>query len=246
MSTSTYPAEGINWSFSKLIMYESCALRFKLKYIDRLPEPPQPEDSPLERGSRIHDRIDSFINGKTDTYDEPEAKKIGIFVPIIERLRELREAGQATAEQNIFFDEDWELCGRSKVWLWLKKDFNVRIGDDVQDRTRVTRTITGDWKSGKSTYKTVEHIQQLQLYVACDALEFPNATEHEAELHYVDEGWIRRATYTHEEGLKFVGRFQMRADRIYKDRFFRPNPNKVTCKWCPYSPRGTGACPVGV
>lgn len=231
-----------NWSFSKLMMYENCAMRFKLKYIDQLPEPPQPKDSPLERGSRIHDRIDQYINGVTHTYAEPEAKKIDVFVPIIEHLRTLREAGMATAEQDIFFNADWELCDRSSVWLWLKKDFNVY---DYYSKDG-PRTITGDWKSGNSAYKTVEHIQQLQLYVACDALEFPDAVEHVAELHYVDEGWIRSATYTHEEALKFVGKFQARADRIYNDRFFRPNANKVTCKWCPYSPRGTGACPVGV
>lgn len=236
---TTYPAEGINWSFSKLMMYEQCAMRFKLRYIDKLPEPPQPEDSPLARGSRIHDRIDHYINGQTDRYVETEARAIEVFIPIIERLRELREAGQATAEENIFFDANWDLCDRSDVWLWLKKDYNVN------DEER-NRTITGDWKSGKSKYKTVEHIQQLQLYVACDALEFPDADEHVAELGYVDEGWIRTATYTHEEALKFVGRFQARADRIYKDRFFRPNANKVTCRFCPYSPRGTGACPVGV
>src|SRR5690554_4952434 len=117
MSISAFPAAGINWSFSKLMMYEGCAMRFKLRYIDKLPEPPQPEDSPLARGSRIHDRIDNFINGATDRYEEPEAKAIDTFVPIIERLRELREAEQATAEQNIFFDVNWELTERSKVWL---------------------------------------------------------------------------------------------------------------------------------
>ena len=50
-------------------------------------------------------------------------------------------------------------------------------------------------------------------------------------------------------GVKFgkiVGRFDARAQRIYNDRFFKSNANKVTCRYCPFSPRGTGACPVGV
>lgn len=239
-----------NWSFSKLMMYESCPMQVKLKYIEKMPEPPLPPDNPMERGSRIHNRIEDYLLGKTDTYAEPEAKKINVFVPVIERLRELCAAGQATAEQDIFFDQDWEITDRQNVWLWAKKDYAVYDEDGTIRLKNYDingpRTVTGDWKSGKSAYKTMEHIQQLQMYVACDAIQFPDAVVHIAELGYVDEGWIRRAEYTHEEALKFIGRFDARVDRLYNDKLFRPNANKVTCKWCPYSPRGTGACPVGV
>lgn len=228
-----------NWSFSKLMMYEACPMRVKLKYIERLPEPPLPPENPLERGSRIHNRIEDYIVGKTSVYQEPEAKKIEVFVPVIGHLRTLHGTGQATAEQDIFFDENWNLTNRKNVWLWLKKDYNVKDNANL-------RVITGDWKSGKSGYKTMEHIQQTQLYVACDALQFEWAETFDAELGYVDEGWIRRATYQREEALKFIGRFDARADRLYNDKFFRPNANKITCRYCPFSPRGTGACPVGV
>lgn len=227
-----------NWSFSKLMMYESCPMRVRLKYIDKCPEPPQPPDSPLERGSRIHDNLENFVKGE-GTLDGNEAKKLAPFVDPLHHLQDLYAAGKATAEENLYFNVDWDMCERDDVWLWLKKDFNVVD----QDRAL---TITGDYKSGKSTYKTAEHIQQLQLYAACDALEFPWAEVHYTELWYVDEGWVRKASYTHDQALSFVGRFQRRVDRMYNDRLFRPNPNKVTCRWCPFSPRGTGACPVGV
>lgn len=227
-----------NWSFSKLMMYESCPMRLRLKYIDKCPEPERPPDNPLERGSRIHDNLEKFVKGE-ETLDGNEAKKLDVFVDPLHHLQDLYAAGKATAEDDLFFNVDWDLCERKDVWLWLKKDFNVT---DEPNKL----TITGDYKSGKSTYKTVEHVQQLQLYAACDALEFPWAEVHYAELWYVDEGWVRKAVYTHEQALSFIGRFQRRVDRMYNDRLLRPNPNKVTCKWCPYSPRGTGACPVGV
>ena len=232
-------AAGINWSFSKLMMYETCAFRWKLKYIERMPEPPLPPDNPMERGNRIHNHNERYIKSEVSTLDGNEARQITKFKPVLDRLQELHACGMATAEEDIFFNVDWELTDRQSVWLWLKKDFSV-----VDEAN--SRTITGDWKSGKSAYKAVEHVQQLQLYAACDALEYPDFDEHVVELHYVDEGHVKQATYAHEQALRFVGRFQQRVDRLYADRMFRPNPNKVTCKWCPYSPRGTGACPVGV
>lgn len=232
-------AEGINWSFSKLMMYEGCALRFKLKYIDRLPEPPQPENSPLERGSRIHDHLEKFVKGDTPSLKGIEAKQIDAFEKPLEHLRVLYSDGMAIAEDDWWFDTDWTPCEKPNVWLWSKLDFNVH--DEANGLT-----IVGDYKSGKSAYKALEHVQQVQLYGAVAALRQEWAETIVAELWYVDEGWVRSNTFTREQALKFVGRFNQRVERMYGDRFFRPNANKITCKWCPYSPRGTGACPVGV
>lgn len=229
-------AQGINWSISKLFMYEQCPLRFKLKYIDRMPEPPQPENSPLERGSRIHTNLELFVKGEAPLKNE--AKALEKFKPALEHLKALYADGMAVAEDDWWFDQDWNVCEKKDVWLWSKLDFNVQ---DIANR----HTIVGDYKSGKSAYKTVDHIQQTQLYAATAVLRQEWAETVTAELWYVDEGWVRSSTFTREQALKFVGRFNARAERIYADRFFRANPNKITCKWCPYNKgRGTGACPV--
>lgn len=230
-------ADNINWSFSKLIMYEGCPMRFKLKYIDRMPEPPQPPDSPLERGSRIHDNLELFIKGEATLKNE--AKALDKFEPAMQHLKMLYAEGMAVAEDDWWFNADWDPCERKEVWLWSKLDFNVQ---DIPNR----HTIVGDYKSGKSGYKTVEHIQQTQLYAATACLRQEWAETATAELWYVDEGWVRTSTYTREQALRYVGRFDQRVQRLYNDRFFRPNANRITCRWCPFSPRGTGACPVGV
>lgn len=238
MTIPTFSAAGINWSISKLFMYEQCALRFKLKYIDRLPELPQPANSPLERGNRIHKHLEDFVTGKRASLDGIEAKKIEPFYNPLVHLRTLYECGQATVEEDWFFNQDWDVCERKDVDLWVKLDFGVK--DEANGRA-----ITADYKSGKSQYKAVDHIQQTQLYAAVSAIKYEWADTHVAEVWYVDEGWVRKTEYTREEALKFVGRFEARAQRIYNDRLFRANPNAVTCKWCPYSKgRGTGACPV--
>jgi len=228
-----------NWSFSKLVKYEACPLQFKFSAIDRIPEPPRPADNPLERGNRVHDHLERFVKGEVPSLSGCEAKAITKFEPLLQHARDLYADGMASVEENWLFDENWSECNRDNVWLWSKLDLNVR--DQVNPVT-----IAVDYKTGKSAYKAVDHIQQMQLYAAAAAIRQEWAETVIVELFYVDEGHVKQVVYSREEALRFVGRFDMRAKRIYADRHFRPNPNKVTCRYCAYSPRGNGHCPVGV
>lgn len=249
----------MNWSFSSLMNYESCAHRFKLAKIDRLPEPPRPPDNPLERGNRVHNRYEAYIKGESQVFDN-EAKNSAMFREATDHLRLLYTLGMATSEDDWLFNRDWdevpkkmqcsvhgrekpvddcEECGQ-RVWLWAKLDACV-MDEDAK------KVIVIDFKTGKSQYKAIEHVQQLQLYAAIAALKYPWAETIIPELWYLDEGHVRQSEYTLEQALGFVGRFEVRADRIFKDRLYRPNPNVQTCRWCSYGPRnGTGACAVGV
>lgn len=230
-----------NWSFSSLMVYETCPLRFKLARIDKLKELPRPDDNPMERGNRIHNRLELYVKGESNEMDT-EARCIDAFVPAIDHARHLYSCKMATAEENWLFDRDWEETPRDagRIWLWSKLDLSVM--DEKNGHI-----ISVDYKSGKSLYKAVEHVQQLQLYAAISALKYEWAETITSELWYLDEGGVKTFTVTRDEALAFVGRFDQRAQRAYDDRFFRANPNAQTCRYCPYGPKaGTGACPVGV
>lgn len=229
-----------HWSFSMLMKYEACPMKVRLQYLDHSPQPPVPDDSPLARGNREHKRLELFVGGDDHALDDCEAKHTLEFKELLLHARELRERGQATTEQDWFFGPDWIPCekGADKS-QWAKVDLSVFSEEQH-------RVVSVDYKTGRSGYKTVEHIQQNQLYAADTACKYEWADRIDTELWYLDEGFIRRASYSREEALKFVGRFQARVDRMFNDKFFRPNPNRMTCKYCPFSPRGTGACPVGV
>lgn len=222
-----------------LMKYETCPMRVKLQYIDKLPEPPQPPDNPMERGNREHKRLELFVLGDDGALDGCEGKQTKAFVPALQHAQALHAAGQASTEENWFFDADWNACEKDARWTWAKIDLSVH--DEHNGKI-----VSVDYKTGRSGYKTVEHIQQNQLYAAISAIRYEWADTIETELWYLDEGWVRTSVYTREEALKFVGRFHARAEKIFSDKLFRPNPNRETCRYCPYSPRGTGACPVGV
>lgn len=225
----------MNWSFSSLMVYETCAYRFKLEKIDRVPKPELPPGNPLERGSRIHERLEHFVQG-TGPMDT-EAKKIGEFHAALEHLKTLYADGKVEIEGDWLFDENWDTTNRENVWLWSKLDFFVNAGD---------KAVVGDYKTGKSQYKAIEHVQQMQLYAAGAALRYPDIDRFTVELWYLDEGHIKPLEFTREQALMYVGRFDARARRIFDEKLWRPNPSKHNCRFCPYSPRGNGACPFGV
>jgi RecB family exonuclease len=222
-----------------LMKYEACPMRVKLQYIEHMPEPPRPPDNPMERGNREHKRLERYVKGETNSLANAEAKFTQDFLPLLDHARELHTIDQATTEQDWFFDAAWNACEKQDRHQWSKIDLSVFSEADG-------RVVSIDYKTGKSQYKTVEHIQQNQLYAAHTACRYPWADRIDTELWYLDEGHIRSSSYSREEALKFVGRFEKRAERIFADKFFRPNPNIQTCRWCPYGPRGTGVCPVGV
>lgn len=229
-----------NWSFSSLMVYEACAYRFKLAKIDRLPELPRPADNPMERGNRIHDHLERFVDGREISLELIEARAIKMFEPALVHLRELYSLNMAHTEDDWIFDRDWNDTTKDDKtkYLWAKLDFGVKNKVEAE-------VIVGDYKSGKSGYKTIEHTQQLQLYAAIAALKYDWVETIKCELWYVDEGHVKAFETTREAALRFVGRFDARAQRIYQDRLFKPNPNKETCRYCPYSRgKGTGACAV--
>lgn len=229
-----------NWSFSKLMQYEQCPLRVKFKVIDRIPEPPRDDKSPLERGNREHGRYEKYIKGDYNALEGAEAKQFDQFRPLLDKLFDLYAAGKATAEDDWTLNADWDWCDKSDYWLWSKLDFCVMDEDNAI-------VIVGDFKTGKSQFKAIEHVQQTQLYAALAALKFEWADTLITELWYVDEGHVKAFEYGRDQALAFVGRFQSRVDRMMADRTFRPSPNAMTCRWCPYGPKaGNGHCPVGV
>lgn len=232
-----------HWSFSALMMYERCPMQFKLKYIDRLPEPPRPPDNPLERGNRIHKNLEKYVGCEIDI-DEltTEPKAIAKFQQPLDHLRYLYQNEMVTLEQDWLFMEDWSETDRfdKAKRTWVKLDFSVL--DEANGHI-----VVSDYKTGKSTYKAIEHIQQTQFYAGPAVMKYPWVKKITSEVWYLDEGWVRSVEYTAEQALMYLGRFDARAARIYDDRFFRPNPSVMTCKYCPYGIKnGTGACPVAV
>ena len=87
MSAVLDPPRIRSWSFSRLDVFEKCAYRTKLAYLDKIPEPARPlkpgtTEQPNDRGTRIHEAGELFVKGGVELIDE-----LKTFAEEFERLR---------------------------------------------------------------------------------------------------------------------------------------------------------------
>lgn len=229
------------WSFSRMGDFEKCKYMAKLKYIDKIPEPPRPlkegqSEHANDRGTRIHEAAEIYVK-EPDVGLVPELKK---FEDNFKNLKQLYQEGKVILEQEWAIDKDWQPAAWSSetTWCRAKLDAFVRLDE--------SNGIAIDYKTGKRFGNEVKHGEQVQFYQLLSFLRYPELESIRVELWYLDLGEISAMTFTREQGIRFFEGFNKRGISMTTCEDFKPNPNKFSCQWCPYSPKRSGHCAVGV
>lgn len=228
------------WSYSRLAVFEQCKLRAKLAFLDRIPEPERPlppgkTEHANDRGTRIHDAAERFVQGGIELI--PELKS---FSAELHRLRELYKEGKVGLEGEWAVDDEWEPVA------WRSSDAWVRIKLDAFVRLSKTHAVVIDYKTGKKFGNEIKHAEQCQLYQLAAFLRYPELEVIDVELWYTDQDDLTHMRFTRDQGLRFFKNFDDRGHKMTTTTEFPPSPNMFSCKWCPYGPRGTGHCEKGV
>lgn len=226
-----------SWSYSRLLDFEQCRFKAKLKIIDRIPEPERPlppgkTEHYNDRGTRIHTAAELFVQGK------------GEFVPELEKfrtefdvLKNLFKEGKVSLEGEWAFDKEWNPTDWKDGWVRLKCDAVIWKSPK--------QAVVVDYKSGKRFGNEIKHGEQVQLYALAVFLRYPNVEEVTIELWYLDVDDLVPGTFTRVQGMKHLAPFTARGRRMTEATTFPPNPNIFSCKYCPYGPEGTGHCQAG-
>lgn len=226
----------ISWSFSKAQDFQRCKLAYKIKHIDKVPEPERPlpkgkTEHGNDRGSRIHDNIETYIRGEHDALCEEADKHFGIHIDL---LRVLYQDGMVEMEGEWAFSEDWEVAEWKAGYLRMKLDVLVKVSP--------TQAIVGDWKSGRHFGNEVVHANQLNLYAVATFLRHPELEEISVADYYIDHGKTTERVFTREQALRYRRTFDKQGKDITSCTSFPANPNKFSCQWCPWGE--TGHCQV--
>jgi len=230
-------------SHSRLADFESCKLKAKLKYVDRIPEPERPlppgkTEHPNDRGTRIHEAAEKFVQGGVELIQELKP-----FEPELKQMRELHADGKVSLEGEWAYNEKWEPVA------WMSHDAWMRIKCDAVVFMTPKWGVVVDYKSGKRWGNEVKHAEQMQLYQLGAFIRYPKLEKVTVELWYTDQDELHSMEYKREQGLRFVTRFENRMKAMTSETEFKPNPNAYSCRWCPYKPvekGGTGHCAVGI
>jgi CRISPR/Cas system-associated exonuclease Cas4 (RecB family) len=196
------------WSYSSLTLYEKCPHAYKLRYLDKCKEPPNPA---MERGTAIHTEIEGYLLGQSELSDETH--KLKAYYTGLKHL-------QPVIEEPWGFDINWQPTSWNNAWCRMKLDAYVP-GKFFQ---------ICDHKTGK--YYPVKAIDQGQLYAVGASIRFPGSDKFEVTFAYVDSGELKSTTYPKSKIAKIQQRFTERASKLNIDRKFEPKPHKFTCKYC--------------
>ena len=112
-----------SWSYSKLSDFEKCKKYFWLKHDQRVPEPERPlppgkTEHANDRGTRVHQSCEDYING-TSNILAPEADLH--FGPQIDVLRTMFKDGLVSLEGEWGHDRDWNPWGWSGDWMEVEE-----------------------------------------------------------------------------------------------------------------------------
>jgi RecB family exonuclease len=228
------------WSYSRLVDFEQCKLRAKLKYIDRIPEPdrelpPGKTEHANDRGTRIHEAAERFVRGEAELIPELKA-----FSAEFHDLRDKYKQGLVSLEGEWAVNKDWEPVP------WNDRDAWARIKLDAFVRMSKTHAVVIDYKTGKKFGNEIKHAEQTQLYQLAAFLRYPELELIDVELWYTDQDELTHTRYSRTQGMRFFQNFNQRGIAMTTAEEFPPSPNVFACKWCPYGPKGTGDCDKGV
>lgn len=230
------------WSYSRLSIFEQCKLRARLAFVDKIPEPVRPlppgkTEHANDRGARVHEAAEIYARGELGIDLIPE---LGTFKDEFLRLREFAKTGRAAFEGDWAFNNQWlpVAWNSSDVWVRIKLDALVFLTDE--------HALVVDYKTGRKRGNEVKHAEQGQLYQLATFLKYPDLQQITVEFWYTDQDDITRYVYTREQGLRFLSGFSRRGSALTSCSEWTPNPNMFSCRYCPYGPKGTNHCTVGV
>jgi hypothetical protein len=246
-------------SFSRLSVYEECARRGELAFCKKIPEPdrgPPHKGCPInpetkerewhnDRGTRIHNSMDSYIRGVTDKFCV-ELKCLDIEMT---NARASFEDNLVVAEDMWCFNQDWIPVAWNdwdNIWMRVKLDIFQALKGTLKEPVEASAI---DLKSGKIFGNEVKHGEQLQLYAVSSFRKFPTLKKVHTEIWYSDQNIVKTVTYTRAQGLKFQPMWDKRMEKMTGDVVFKPSPSSQACKYCPYRHEedgGSGHCDVAV
>lgn len=227
MSKATIPS----WSISRIQVYEQCAYRAKLQWLDKIADL-QPKTA-ADRGSQIHQEAEDYVLGKSDF-----TPSLRHFRLDFESLKRHADAGRVICEEEWGFDRNWNVSDWRKAWLRLKCDAVCFLDP--------SHAVVIDYKTGKRFGNEVKHAIQLQLYALCALIRYPELEQVTCELWYLDQNELASFTMKRSQMSKYLKLFDQKGRKFTEDTVFKPNPNVESCKYCPYHPSKQANCEYGV
>ena len=235
-------------SYSRLDTYETCPLKYRFGYVDRLPTEPSPE---LSWGSSIHAALEVWWDQKLPTAPPVEVLLDGLYehwddsgfatMPREQKVAWYRHAQDVLRRHHARHAPAFVPAVACEQWF----EFEIAEGIElVGSIDHVARTPDGgigivDWKTNRKAKprRYVEGSLQLAVY-ALAAVELWGSEPEWVALDFVVPGVRVTVPRADIDTQAAVATIRSVADEI-RAGAFEPRPSRL-CGWCDYR----GECPA--
>ncbi|MDP6789682.1 MAG: ATP-dependent DNA helicase [Candidatus Marinimicrobia bacterium] len=244
--TESIPADSSTLSLSstKIDTYNSCPMKYRLKYVDKVPE--QRTRATGEFGSIIHTVLEEFHG-----LEKEEQTKDALFALLEKHWREdsfeYRQRHEEFKKQGEELLTDYfefvqqnppNVVGREKPFSYIMDDINVKISgmiDRIDDAGGVLDIV--DYKTSRKKEKAEKNIQ-MALYTEAilnDAVPDISGEPGKASLHFLRFGDdpLSSHSFSEDELEEYREKISDVADGI-RSGSFETKKGDFTCKYCDY------------
>lgn len=211
-------------TWSKLSDFD-CALKFKLRHIEKRKEP---ESKAFVKGGRVHEGLDKYMKKRASVLPD-EAWTLRKELTALSKDKTLR------GEEAWGFDRDWQPL--PVTGYFSDKDY-IRAKVDAltskKDRLKVIDFKTGQVRSASPL--------QVRFYGMLALIREPKMQAAELELWFVEQGKvIPFEPVQRKDLLPIKTDFQRRFNQIEAERDWKPSPGDA-CTFCPFTKHRGGPC----
>jgi hypothetical protein len=199
-------------------------------YLERKEEPEEVEGvSKRVFGIEQHELIGQYIKGEIDQFEY-----------ITDTVESFRARVNVQVEVQKFYDVDFSPLDRKPL-----------AGDYVSARTdaiAIDKYLIdqADWKFGNPEWGAAKYYDETDFFMALAISEYPDVGEYRSVIHFPQHDYsLPIHTYTIAQAAKLQHKYQQRVDRILNDKFFKPAPGRIHCRFCDQRSEdagGTGKC----
>jgi hypothetical protein len=181
----------------------------------------------MERGSKIHDSLEQFMNGHTEILHPDIHEHYGQF------FFSIRENYTVQPEAKWAFDWQWEPCN------YDSPDCMVRGFMDLKFVPEDDNIQVYEYKTGKQY--TDDHRHQGLLYGVSALLQHPQKKGVDVTIVYLDLKKNDKTYYPASMLFEYKPMFKKEFREIEDCEEFIPKPH-YGCRWCQFSKNNGGPC----
>lgn len=214
----------------------NCPYAHKLRnlehcYLERVESTEEADGTTSKRafGIEQHELVSNYIKGEIEAFDYST-----------DTIEWFKEQDNVQVEVQKFFDLGFTPLSSKPA----NGDYVSARADALAISSEKIRQA--DWKFGNPDYNAAKYYDETDFFMSLATATFPDVGEYESLVHFPQHDYtLPVRSFTIAQAARLQTKYLMRIEKIMNDKYFKPAPGKIHCRFCDQRSTeagGTGKC----